>query len=112
MIFPSYSPSYTIPYILPLPLVPTPRGDLFYLSILCFWKEDFLFIFLKISIQAGVCQWLTPVILATQEAEIRRIIVWSQPGKIVCKTLSQKKPITKKGWWSGSRCRPWVQTPV
>jgi hypothetical protein len=19
-----------------------------------------------------------------------------------------KKPITKKGWWSGSRCRPWV----
>jgi hypothetical protein len=23
-----------------------------------------------------------------------------------------KKPITKKGWWSGSRCRPWVQIPV
>jgi hypothetical protein len=23
-----------------------------------------------------------------------------------------KKTITKKGWWSGSRCRPWVQTPV
>jgi hypothetical protein len=23
-----------------------------------------------------------------------------------------KKPITKKGWQSGSRCRPWVQTPV
>jgi hypothetical protein len=23
-----------------------------------------------------------------------------------------KKPITKKGWWSGSRCRPWVQTSV
>jgi hypothetical protein len=23
-----------------------------------------------------------------------------------------KNPITKKGWWSGSRCRPWVQTPV
>jgi hypothetical protein len=21
-----------------------------------------------------------------------------------------KKTITKKGWWSGSRCRPWVQT--
>jgi hypothetical protein len=19
---------------------------------------------------------------------------------------------TKKGWWSGSRCRPWVQHPV
>jgi hypothetical protein len=26
-------------------------------------------------------QWLTPVILATQEAEIRRIAVPSQPGK-------------------------------
>jgi hypothetical protein len=23
-----------------------------------------------------------------------------------------KKPFTKKGWWSGSRCKPWVQTPV
>jgi hypothetical protein len=35
--------------------------------------------------------WLPPKILSTQEAEI----------------LSQKKKkITKKGWWSGSRCRP------
>jgi hypothetical protein len=23
-----------------------------------------------------------------------------------------KKPITKKGWWSGSTYRPWVQVPV
>jgi hypothetical protein len=23
-----------------------------------------------------------------------------------------KKTITKKDWWSDSRCRPWVQTPV
>jgi hypothetical protein len=22
-----------------------------------------------------------------------------------------KKPFTKKGWWSGSRCRLWDQTP-
>jgi hypothetical protein len=29
-----------------------------------------------------------PVILATQEAEIRRIAVGSQPGQIVHKTLS------------------------
>jgi hypothetical protein len=36
------------------------------------------------------CQWLTPVILATQEAEIRRISVQSQLRQIVCKTLSQK----------------------
>jgi hypothetical protein len=33
--------------------------------------------------------WLTPVILATQEAEIRRIMVRSQPRQIVLETLSQ-----------------------
>jgi hypothetical protein len=38
------------------------------------------------------CRWLTPVILATQEAEIRRIPVPSQPGQIVHGTLSQKSP--------------------
>jgi hypothetical protein len=36
------------------------------------------------------CWWLTPVILAPQEAEIRRTVVGSQPRQIVCKTLSQK----------------------
>jgi hypothetical protein len=36
-------------------------------------------------------QWFTPVIPATQEAEIRRIVVESQPGQIVCETLTQKK---------------------
>jgi hypothetical protein len=35
------------------------------------------------------CWWLTIVILATQEAEIRQI-VQSQPRKIVLKTLSKK----------------------
>jgi hypothetical protein len=34
-------------------------------------------------------QWLTPVILAIQKAEIR-IVVRSQPGQIVHETLSQK----------------------
>jgi hypothetical protein len=29
-------------------------------------------------------QWLTPVILAIQEAEIRRIEVQSKPGLIAC----------------------------
>jgi hypothetical protein len=33
-------------------------------------------------------RWLTPVILATQGAEIRRIMVQSQPRQIVHKTLS------------------------
>jgi hypothetical protein len=37
-----------------------------------------------------------PVILATQEAEIRRIRVQSHPGQIVHETLSQKHQI--KGW--------------
>jgi hypothetical protein len=42
--------------------------------------------------------WLTPVILAAQEAEIRRIEVQSQPWQIVLKTLSQKKKtLCKKG---------------
>jgi hypothetical protein len=42
--------------------------------------------------------WLTPVTLAA----IRRIMVQGQP-EIVHKTLSRKKPVTKKGWWPGSR---------
>jgi hypothetical protein len=52
---------------------------------------------------------LTPVILATQETEIRRIMIQSQPGQIVCKTLSQKTYHKKLSRWSDSRWRPWVQ---
>jgi hypothetical protein len=37
-----------------------------------------------------------PAILATQEAETRRISVRSQPEQTVCKTLSQKA-LHKKG---------------
>jgi hypothetical protein len=31
-----------------------------------------------------------PIILATKEADIRRIAFQSQPGQIICKTLSLK----------------------
>jgi hypothetical protein len=40
--------------------------------------------------------WLKPIILATQEAEIRRFMVQSQPRQIVLMTLSQKNPLQKR----------------
>jgi hypothetical protein len=43
---------------------------------------------------------LTPVILATQEAEIRRIMVGSQPEQTVEKPYLKKDKITSKGWRS------------
>jgi hypothetical protein len=51
------------------------------------------------------------VILATQEAEIRRIKVRSQPGQIVPETLSQKY-LTQKGaggvaQGEGPEFKPW-----
>jgi hypothetical protein len=41
-------------------------------------------------------RWLMPITLATQEAEIRKIRVQSQPRQIIPKTLSQKNPLKKK----------------
>jgi hypothetical protein len=41
-------------------------------------------------------QWLIPVILATQEAEIRRIEVQSQLRQLVLETLSQRNPLQKR----------------
>jgi hypothetical protein len=49
--------------------------------------------------------WLTPVILATQETEIRKIVVEASSEQIVHETLSGKKSIIRKGWWSGSSGR-------
>jgi hypothetical protein len=52
----------------------------------------------KYRAKPGACQapWLTPVIPATQEAEIRRMEVRSQPGQIVCETLSQRNPTQER----------------
>jgi hypothetical protein len=48
-----------------------------------------IFFFLKCC-QRTRHWWLTPVILATQEAEIRRIEIQSQLGQTVHETLFQK----------------------
>jgi hypothetical protein len=39
------------------------------------------------------CQWLTPIIPTTQEADIRRITVLGQPRQIVHQILSRKNPL-------------------
>jgi hypothetical protein len=77
------------------------------------WLRYFLHIYecgtlklVEVILRRGMgakCQWLVPVILATQEAEIRRIAVQRQPRQTVQETLSKKKPIKKKGWKSGSK---------
>jgi hypothetical protein len=45
-----------------------------------------------------------PIILATQEEEIRRLSVLNQPRQIVLiRPYLEKNQSQKKGWWSGSR---------
>jgi hypothetical protein len=59
-----------------------------------------------------------PIILATQEAEIRRIVVQSQPWQIVQEIPSQKNPSLKRDGGVTQvvqplpcKVRSWVQTP-
>jgi hypothetical protein len=60
-------------------------------------------IVIKLPVRAGH-QWLTPIILATQEAEISRIEAGSQPREIVQDPIS-KYPTQKKGCQSDSSGR-------
>jgi hypothetical protein len=50
------------------------------------------------------CQWLTTVILATQEAEIGRIPVGGQPGQIARSQLTRAK-------WAGGMAQEIVCLP-
>jgi hypothetical protein len=80
----------------------------------------YVFVSLFKKVLAG-CQWLMPLILATQEADTRRSVVWSQSRQIVLKTLSWKKPKQNRagrvaqvveGLPSKPNKRLWVQTLV
>jgi hypothetical protein len=60
------------------------------------------------------CQWFTPIILAIQEAEIRRITVEATWAKSSRDPIS-KIPNSKQDWWSGSsgsKCEAPVQTSI
>jgi hypothetical protein len=59
--------------------------------------------FLKVLSQVPVAPAYNPSYSGGRDQEDQ---VWSQPRKVVCKTLSQKKTNTKNGWWSASGVGP------
>jgi hypothetical protein len=56
------------------------------------------------------CQWLTPVIQATQDAEISRIVIQSQPGDPILNTTITKKRTGEVAKGVGPEFKP--QYPV
>jgi hypothetical protein len=47
------------------------------------------------------CQWLTPILLAAWEAEIRRIMVLGQPGQEFMRTHLSISKRTRAKWTGG-----------
>jgi hypothetical protein len=62
------------------------------------WNNLGIFSYIKIMSINGLAHWLTPIILATWEADIRRIALQSQPGQTL-KTLSKNNLKIKKNSW-------------
>jgi hypothetical protein len=94
-------------YYIPAWTTPAPRQHLF-TSITCLlWDRlnELLTPSPRIQFQRHIYWWLTPVILAIWEAEIRRIAVQRQPRHIAHKTLSKKLPNQNQGWKSSSSSR-------
>jgi hypothetical protein len=60
-----------------------------------------IIIFLLLEMGNARSQWLMPIILTTKEDHgLKPVLANSLQDPILI------KPITKKGWWSGSRYRP------
>jgi hypothetical protein len=60
--------------------------------------------FLKRQDKPGPYQWLTPVILATQETEIRRVMIRSQP-----RANSLQDPISENKTLHKQRLAEWLK---
>jgi hypothetical protein len=82
------TPSPAPPYTFVLNFYVTGVSCLVFFELLAWFFGKFHLVGLFKNQYSARCRWLTLVILATQEAEIRRIVVQSQFGQIVCETLS------------------------
>jgi hypothetical protein len=78
----------------------------------------YLSVFFK-EVKPARCQWLTPVILATQEAEIRRIVNQSQSQANSLRNPISKKSIQNRAGgvaqvvvWLPSKCKTLSSSPI